>query len=111
LLVPAPGTLGGSDWRVLSRRALRFQDESEFVSFATARMLPKDILHPRLADKVWSAYMRSEFDVAVFQALKAVEVEVRAVFKLPNDLFGVKLLFADAHLTGDVTNAGDATAV
>ena len=36
--------------------------------------------------------MRSEFDVAVFQAMNAVEVAVREAAGLPNDLLGVKLM-------------------
>ena len=91
LLVAKPQA-GGIDWYVLSRRALRFQDETEFATFSVTRMLPKDVLHPRMADRVWSAYIRSEFDVAVFQALKAVEVAVREAAKLPNDMLGVKLM-------------------
>src|SRR5208337_1094884 len=74
LLVPAPASSGGLEWRVLSRRAPRFEDESEFARYAVARMLPKEALHPRISNKAWSAFMRSEFDVAVFQAMKAVEV-------------------------------------
>jgi uncharacterized protein (TIGR02391 family) len=36
--------------------------------------------------------MRNEFDVAVFQATKAVEVAVREASGLPNDLLGMKLM-------------------
>ena len=32
LLVPAPGQHGGPDWRILSRRARRFEDETEFAN-------------------------------------------------------------------------------
>jgi uncharacterized protein (TIGR02391 family) len=45
--------------------------------FARSRRIQKDALHPRIAQKVWSAFMRGEYDVAVFQAMKAVEVIVR----------------------------------
>jgi uncharacterized protein (TIGR02391 family) len=92
LLVPAPEQHGGPDWRVLSRRARRFEDEAEFARYAVARMLPKEALHPRISNKVWSAFMRSEFDVAAFQAMKAVEVAVREASGLSNDLLGVKLM-------------------
>jgi uncharacterized protein (TIGR02391 family) len=91
LLVPAESS-GGLDWRVLSRRARRFEDEAEFSRYAVARTLPKEALHPRISNKVWSAFMRSEFDVAVFQAMKAVEVFVREAAGLSNDIFGVKLM-------------------
>jgi uncharacterized protein (TIGR02391 family) len=92
LLVPGPGAAGGLDWRVLSRRAQRFEDEGEFARYAVARMLPKDSLHPRISNKVWSAFMRSEFDVAVFQATKAVEVAVREASGLSDDVIGVNLM-------------------
>ncbi len=36
--------------------------------------------------------MRGEFDVAVLQAMKAVEVSVRDASGLPNELVGVKLM-------------------
>jgi uncharacterized protein (TIGR02391 family) len=36
--------------------------------------------------------MRGQFDVAVFQAMKAVEVAVREAGKFGNDLIGVKLM-------------------
>ncbi len=92
LLVPAPESGGTLDWRVLSRRALRFENEEEFAHYAITRMLPKEVLHSRMSNKVWSAFMRSEFDVAVFLAMKTVEVAVREATGLPNDLLGVKLV-------------------
>lgn len=84
LLVPM-GSHGSSGSYVLGRRALKFQDESEFASFSVSRMLPKESLHPRLADKVWSAFLRVEYDVAVFQAMKTVEVSVREASALQDN--------------------------
>jgi uncharacterized protein (TIGR02391 family) len=52
----------------------------------------KETAHARLADKVWSAFMRGEFDVAAFQAMKAVEVWVREAAGLPASLLGVPLM-------------------
>jgi hypothetical protein len=39
----------------------------------------RKILHPKIAEPVWCAFMRGEVDVAAFQAMKAVEVSGRAV--------------------------------
>jgi hypothetical protein len=75
LVVPTSDNNPG--WRFLSRRAMRFQSLEEFSQYAVARMFPKDALHPRIRQKVWMAFMRGEFDVAAFQAMKAVEVSVR----------------------------------
>ncbi|HEV8413030.1 MAG TPA: TIGR02391 family protein [Bryobacteraceae bacterium] len=94
LIVPAPDQGIGSGWRVLSRRAKRFTREAEFTEYAVARMLRRDVLHPRIADTVWLAFMRGEFDVAAFQAMKAVEVAVRDATGLPDSLLGTKLMQA-----------------
>lgn len=92
LIIPAPSQGHGTSHYVLSRRARRFQSEAEFASYAVARMLPREALHARIADKVWMAFMRGEFDVAAFQAMKAVEVAVREASGLPDSLLGVKLM-------------------
>ena len=64
LVVPAQGGSGQNGWRRLSRRARRMESEADFASFKIARLLPREILHPKIADPVWRAYMRGEFDVA-----------------------------------------------
>jgi len=92
LVVPAADTNGRNGWRILSRRARRFESESEFARYAVARMLPKGALHHRIADKVWMAFMRGEFDIAAFQAMKAVEVSVREAAGLGNNVIGVALM-------------------
>jgi uncharacterized protein (TIGR02391 family) len=92
LIVPASGSNGNNGWRVLSRRARKMETEAEFASFKVARLLPKELLHPKIADVVWGAFMRGEFDVAAFQAMKGVEVAVRTAAGLGADLIGVKLM-------------------
>jgi len=92
LLVPEAGDLGNSSWRVLSRRTKAFKDEQEFARYEVGRRVPRDSLHDRIRDKVWMAFMRSEFDVAAFQAMKAVEVAVREAAGLPDSVIGVKLM-------------------
>lgn len=91
LLIPAPGA---GDWRLISRRAARIATEAEFADYKIARLLPKEILHLRIADRVWGAFMRGEYDGAVFQAMKAVEVAVREASGLGEELVGVKLIRA-----------------
>ena len=66
--------------------------ETDFGSFKVASLLPQGILHPGLADTVWRAFMRGEFDVAAFQAMKAVEASVRGAAGLGDNLIGVKLM-------------------
>lgn len=77
LLIPVPGTNGQNGFRLLSRRARQFEDDQDFPRFVNACRLPKEILHDRIRRRVWAAFVRGEYDVAVFQAMKAVEVYVR----------------------------------
>jgi uncharacterized protein (TIGR02391 family) len=92
LIIPDPRERGNYGTRVLSRRARRFANQIEFQRYEVARRLPKDVLHPGLGNKVWAAFMRGEFDVAIFQAMKAVEVAVREASGLSDSLVGTKLM-------------------
>jgi uncharacterized protein (TIGR02391 family) len=77
LLIHQPGGGGSSGFRVLSRRARNFEDDQDFLKYAKANRLPKEILHDRIRQRVWSAFVRGEYDNAVLQAMKAVEISVR----------------------------------
>lgn len=92
LVVPEPGMNGKNGWRRLSRRAKRFENEEEFSGFAAATSLPKAILHPSISEKVWLAFVRGEFDVAVFLAMKQVEVSVRKACGYGNEVYGVDMM-------------------
>lgn len=94
LLVPASGTNGGSGWRVLSRRAKRLDNTADLRAFARARRIDKSALNPRIAQSVWSAFMRGEFDVAAFVSMKAVEVAVRKAGGFKASDLGVPLMRA-----------------
>jgi uncharacterized protein (TIGR02391 family) len=67
-------------------------EQGGLPSDTVTRMLPREVLHPKISDKPWSAFMRGEFDVAVFLAMKAVEVSVREASGLGESLIGVKLM-------------------
>lgn len=77
LAVPIPGTLGANGWHQLSRRARLMKAPEDLARFALSQKLPRELLHPKLAQTVWMAFARGEYDVAVFQAMKAMEVAVR----------------------------------
>lgn len=92
LIVPASGINGQNGWRRLSRRARAMASEGEFANYKIARLLPKEILHPKIADVVWGDFMRGQFDGAAFHAMKAVEVSVRTAAGLGNELVGQALM-------------------
>lgn len=108
LLVPDYTQVGGAPWRVLSRRAEKFKDEGQFLSYATARYLPKEALHSSIAQTVWQAFMRGEFDVAVFQAMKAVEIAVRDAAGYGPGEHGLPMIRKAFHKdTGPLTKVDD----
>lgn len=90
LLVPAEGINGQNGFRRPSRRAQMFESDTDLKPYAFIRRLPREALHPAFAGTVWAAFMRGEYDVAVFQAMKAVEVAVREATGIPE--LGVRLM-------------------
>ena len=92
LIVPAESPNGRNGWRVLSRRARKFENAAEFANYAVARRLPKETLHPRISGPVWMSFMRGEFDTAAFQAMKAVEVAVCEAAGFAASDLGTKLM-------------------
>ena len=53
---------------------------------------PKDLLHSTLAEKVWSLYLRGDYDTAVFQAFKEAEVAVRSAGGYSDSDYGKDLM-------------------
>lgn len=100
------GSSTSSTAYVLSRKAKSITSPQAFADFRAALLLPSDLIHPSIREPVWRAFLRAEYDNAVLQAFKAVEVAVRDTAKLPSDLYGVKLVRAAFHPdTGPLTEA------
>ena len=76
----------------ISRRGQRIAGRQDFGAFQRSNVLPKASLHPMIAERVWSLFVRGEYDVAVFQAFKEVEVAVRAAGKFAPTEIGTDLV-------------------
>ena len=91
MLAPKPSSMG-EGWKVITRRGREIRDRTGFESYRRANLLSRSSLHPVIADKVWSSFIRGDYDTAVFQAFKEVEVAVREEGGfLPTDV-GVELV-------------------
>ena len=90
LLVPRPGEQG--EWVVISRRGQQLRTRDEVDSYRQADCLPRKLLHSKIAQKVWAPFLRGDYDTAVFQAFKEVEVDVRKVAKCADADIGVALM-------------------
>jgi uncharacterized protein (TIGR02391 family) len=110
LLVENASLTGG--FFFVSRRGKLITSRNDFAAYRKAGLLPKNQLHPLIASKVYPAFMRGEYDTAVFQAFREVEVAVRDAGKFgPNDL-GKELMrdaFRAAEKKGQSATPGPLT--
>jgi uncharacterized protein (TIGR02391 family) len=92
LIVPAEGGNGQNGWRRLSRRAQRFENPAAFADYRTARLLPKELLHPTIATTVWLSFMRGAYETAAFEAMREVEIAVRRAARYGNAAHGMPMM-------------------
>jgi uncharacterized protein (TIGR02391 family) len=105
LLAPIPGDDHG--WAFITRRGLQMKNAADLTAFTKANLLPRQLLHPILSTKVWSSFLRGDYDTAVFQAFKEVEVAVRAAAGFPATDIGVPLMRKAFDKTaGPLSDAG-----
>jgi uncharacterized protein (TIGR02391 family) len=78
--------------RVLSRRAHQLALEPNPRRVLSARRIPKDSLHPNIREDVWSLYHRGKYDTAVLEAMKAVEIAVRAAAGYSDSDYGTDMV-------------------
>jgi uncharacterized protein (TIGR02391 family) len=90
LIAPMPGNQG--EWVFITRRGQRIKQAVDLQAYRKADFLPRKQLHPIIAQKVWSAFIRGEYDTAVFQAFKEVEVAVRNACGFAATEIGVPLM-------------------
>lgn len=107
LVVPAPGANGTHGFKIFSREGEKLAAGGDFDQFKAQAEFPKSMLHPSIADKVYSALARRELDEAVFAAFKAVEVAVRDAGGFADTDIGVPLVRkAFDKNSGQLTNGG-----
>ena len=90
LLVPKPESQG--EWVIISRRGRQLRTRDQVYRYRQANLLPRHQLHPRIAQKVWALFLRGDYDTAVFQAFKEVEVRVREAAQCADTDIGVDLM-------------------
>ena len=103
LLVPQPGQKG--EWVVISRRGRKLRTRDQVHHYRRANRLPRNQLHPRIAHKVWASFLRGDYDTAVFQAFKEVEVRVREAAQCEDADLGVSLMRKAFGERGPLTDA------
>lgn len=74
ILVPEPG--GHNNWHVLSRLGQSLKTNADFSSFLHSKLFPKESLHPIIVSKVYSSFLSGDYETAIFNAFKQIEVAV-----------------------------------
>ena len=82
----------GGLWVFISRKGKEFKDEESWDIMEAERYLPRDIMIDSFKREVWPLFIRKQYDVAIFQAFKLLEVSVRDKSGLSNDDIGVVLM-------------------
>lgn len=90
LLAAKPGSQG--EWVFITRRGEQLTSQQDVQAYRRANLLPRQLLHARIAQKVWASFLRGDYDTAVFQAFKEVEVSVRQAAGLTDTDIGVPLM-------------------
>ena len=109
LIAPAPGMNGRNGYMVFTKAGEEATTSSDaFDRVRAAKTFPKAMVHPSIADKVWSALMRGDLSDAVFNSFKAVEEAVREAGGYTATDLGVDLMRNAFHKdNGPLTKLSD----
>lgn len=80
------------DTYLISRRGEKLQGRQDLEAFRKSSILPKESLHPVIADRVWPNFIRGDYETAVFQAFKEVENAVRTAGRFQAADIGTELM-------------------
>lgn len=97
LIAPRPGVNG--DFVFVTRRGKALANRQGLISYRHAALLPRSVLHPVIAQKVYPAFLRGEYDTAIFQAFREVEVAVREAGRYSKSDVGVPLMRSAFNVT------------
>lgn len=89
LIAPCPGDTFG--WHFITRRGKKLRNREGLAGYINSVLLPRKILHAAIASACWSAFLRGDYDTAVFQAFKELEVAIREAGKFKAEDYGVDL--------------------
>ncbi len=88
-IAPQPGNV---NWAFITPRGKEVLESQDFETYKKGHLLPSEGLDLVLVRKVKQAFIRGDYDTAIFQAFKEVEVQVRKKAGLSNSNIGVALM-------------------
>jgi uncharacterized protein (TIGR02391 family) len=92
-VIEEPDPMNGKHgYRIVSEAGAKVQTEFDFAAVRTRNWLTPDLLHPALHGPALRAFVQGDFDSAVFEAFKVVEIDVRRKAGYPDTAIGVNLM-------------------
>ena len=85
---------GHANLLFVTKRGRQLSGSIDVLAYRKSTLLPVNLLHPIITQRAQAAFLRGEYDTAVFTAFKAVEVAVRKGAGLPDALIGTQLMSA-----------------
>ena len=105
-LFAADGHDAGACERVTGKSGMRpLRTRDDVSAYREANRLPRQQLHPRITQKVSASFLRGDYDTAVFQAFKEVEVRVREAARCADTDVGVRLMRKAFDKNGPLADA------
>ena len=80
------------DFLIITRRGWKLETAAAVEAYRKTKLLPKELLHSTLVDKVWPLFSRGDYNTAVFQAFKTLEIAVRYTGKYSEEDCDVELM-------------------
>ena len=90
----------GGGWFVPTRKGMTVRDAASVRAMVAAQELPEHFLHPLIAQRARPLFMQGLRETAVFEAFKTLEIQVRRLAGLPEEMYGAKV-FAKAFAEKD----------
>jgi uncharacterized protein (TIGR02391 family) len=84
-------------FRFVTPRGRKIDGIEAINAYQRSNLLPRESLHPSIAHKVFATFLRGDYDTAVFQAFKEVEVAVRTAAGLKDSDIGTGLMRTAFH--------------
>jgi uncharacterized protein (TIGR02391 family) len=91
LAEPADDTNGRNGFMVLTDKGKTTTERTDFERVRVRRLLREEMLHPRLQGQIYGYFAADDLGTAVFEAFKAVEIELRAAGGYDNKQHGKEL--------------------
>ena len=89
----------------VTRRGKGIKTNKDLEAYREAAPLPQPQLHSIIAKKVWPLFLRGDYDVAVFQGFKEVEIAVREAGEYAETDYGTTLMGKAFNIkTGKLTD-------